>query len=229
MFLNVYVIGRHSIIFMKNEPGYTIYVIDTETTGLSEDSEIVELSACRFNLISPDKREQQTWYIRAMKPEVISDEALQINGHKREDILHLTKEGKEKYKYPKDAVSEIENWIFDDNVSVMDRIFGGQNPVFDIDKMKVLWKSVNSIETFPFAVEKGNRTLDTKQLALICDLVTGKRRQQYNLTNLVKSFKVKKRKAHRAEDDVAMTTDLLISIIGPIRELVKTRFEDCYE
>lgn len=209
--------------------GYMIYVTDTETTGLAEDSDIVEISSCRFDLLNPANRVQKTWYLKALNPDRITDEALAVNGHKREDILHLTKEGKEKYIHPKEVVPDIENWIMEDNVSIMDRVFAGQNPNFDVAVMKNLWKSVTFTDSFPFALESGNRIIDTKQLALMCDLCTGKRRQYYNLGNLVKSFKVKKRKSHKAEEDVAMTADLLINILCPIKELVKTIFIGNYD
>ncbi len=211
--------------------GYVLYVIDTETTGMDpEKHDVVEISACRIILDNSSvvKRDQKTWLLKALNPRTIEDEALRINGHKREDITHLSKFGRENYKEPSDIVSEIELWIMDDCVSSIDRVFVGQNPKFDIDMLKALWKKVGSGETFPFMLENDNRVIDTKQIATLWDICTGKRRRYYNLSSLVKSFGVKKGKAHKAEEDVRMTVDLLIKLINPVQEIVKEAFSNCY-
>jgi len=209
--------------------GYIIYVTDTETTGLdAEQHDIIEVSFARFYMEKPEEREQRTWYLKAMNPATIQDEALRINGHKKADILHFTKAGQEKYIEPSLAVAEIENWILEDNESALDRILVGQNIGFDTDAMMALWKRLGCLDTFPFALEKGARTLDTKRIATLIDLMTGRRRRFYNLSTLVKSFGVKKRKAHRAEDDVAMTADLLVNMLLPLKEAIAKEFAECY-
>lgn len=210
--------------------GYVLYIIDTETTGMiPEEHDIIEISACRI-LLDKDEptREQKTWLLKAINPRSIEDDALRVNGHKREDITHMSKFGKENYKEPADVVSEIELWMMEDSVSAIDRIFIGQNPKFDIDMMKALWKKVGSKDTFPFVLENDNRVIDTKQIATLWDICTGRRRRYYNLSSLVKSFGVKKGKAHKAEEDVRMTADLFIKLINPVQEVVKTAFNDCY-
>lgn len=211
--------------------GYVIYVIDCETTSLDTlNGDVVEISAAR--LIPRDngsyEEEQRTWLLKALNPKAITDEALKINGHVREDILCLTKEGKEKYKHPLDVVNDIELWMMDDNVSSMDRIFAGQNPFFDIEALKHLWKKVGKND-FPFAIENNNRVIDTKQMVVLFDVCTGKRRKYYNLSNLVKACGVKKGKAHRADEDVRMTKDLLLKLISFIKEPVAEAFKDCYQ
>jgi len=211
------------------DSGYIIYVVDTETTGLSAiDNDVIEISFCRLSMSSPDDREQKTWYLKALSPSTIQDEALKINGHKKADILHFTKAGKDKYLEPSDVVADIENWVMEDDMSAIDRILIGQNIDFDIRAMKALWDKAGCKETFPFEVDKGMRTLDTKQVATMIDLLTGRRRRYYNLSTLVKSFGVKKRKAHRAEDDVAMTVDVLIKMLTPLGPVVSEAFSGCY-
>jgi len=208
---------------------YIIYVVDTETTGLNAvANDVIEISMCRFSLNDSDNREQKTWLLKALNPETISEEALNVNKHKRNDILHLTKFGRENYKEPSDVLVEIEQWMMEDGVSAMDRVFAGQNPNFDVKAMIELWRKVDSIDTFPFAVERGNRVIDTKQLALMVDLCTGQRRRYYNLSSLVKSFGVKKAKAHTAAGDVQMTTDLFIKFLAPLKETVSNEFKTCY-
>ncbi|HVI41037.1 MAG TPA: 3'-5' exonuclease [Anaerovoracaceae bacterium] len=211
--------------------GYVIYVCDTETTGLDPvENDVIEISACRLTFDSEGKptTEQKTWLLKALNPKSIQDEALAINGHKREDICHMSKYGKENYKLPADVASDFELWIMEDGVSSMDRIFAGQNPNFDIQALQELWKKVGSPGTFPFSLENGNRVIDTKQIATLWDLCVGKRRLYYNLSSLVKAFGVKKGKAHKADEDVRMTTDLLIKLLEPVRALVATTFKDCY-
>jgi DNA polymerase III alpha subunit (gram-positive type) len=214
---------------MLSSDKYIIYVIDTETTGLdAKENDVIEVSMCRF-IFGQKEREQKTWLIKAQHPETIDDVALRINKHKREDILCLTKYGKDNYKDPAAIVVEIEQWMADDDVSAVDRIFAGHNPVFDLDMLKELWSRADSSDTFPFMTRANDRVLDTKQLAAMIDVCTGRRRRFYNLSTLVKSFSVKKARAHTAAGDVQMTTDLLVKMLEPLMETVSEAFKDCYE
>lgn len=209
--------------------GYIIYVVDTETTGLSAvEHDVIEISACRFRMSNLEDTEQKTWFLKALNPTTIEDEALAVNKHKREDILHLTKFGRDTYKDPAQVVTDIERWVMSDKMSATDRVMAGQNIKFDIDALNALWSRVGSTDTFPFSLERGSRTIDTMMLATIIDICTGRRRRYYNLSTLVKSFGVKKRKAHRAEGDVTMTVDLLVKMLDPIKEAAAGAFSDCY-
>ena len=209
--------------------GYIIYVCDTETTGMdAKIHDVIEISLCRFTMNAPNDREQRTWYLKSVNPTTIQEKALSVNGHRREDIIHFTKIGKEKYKEPTDVVVDIENWIMEDDTSVMDRMLVGQNIAFDIGMLQELWKRVGASETFPWDIDRGKRSLDTQGICNFIDLCTGRRRRYTNLSTLVKAFGVKKRKAHRAEDDVAMTTDLLIKMLEPIIPIVTDSFKECY-
>jgi DNA polymerase III alpha subunit (gram-positive type) len=212
------------------EGGYVIYCTDTETTGLDPvTNEIVELSMSR---LIPEgegyRREQKTWFIRALHPETISDEALAVSGHKREDVLHLTQYGRDTYREPSEVVSEVTMWIMDDDVSSMDRIFSGQNPRFDLDFTTEFYRRYDTVEAFPFSCERGNRMIDLKQMVLLFDICTGRRRKAYNLSSIVKNLGVKKGKAHRAEDDVRMTEDSIMNLVGTIRPIVREKFMSCY-
>jgi DNA polymerase III epsilon subunit-like protein len=208
---------------------YVIYIIDTETTGLDAvKNDVIEISACRLTMGDEVTRDQKTWYLKAMSPETIEDEALAINHHNKSDILWLTKAGKDKYRLPSDVVVEIENWIAEDGLSSLDRIFAGQNPQFDVNALTELWRKTGSPETFPFLLTNNSRIIDTKMLAAMIDVCTGKRRRYYNLGTLVKSFGVKKAKAHTAEGDVQMTADLLLKMITPLIPIISETFKDCY-
>lgn len=207
---------------------YIIYVVDTETTGLTDDHEIIELAASRFYLSKPEEIEEKSWLIKALNPQIIENKALEINGHKREDILHLSSYGRENYKPPDTVALEFENWVLSDMRSAMDRCLAGQNIDFDARMMKAMWQRLKMSDTFPFAINNGDRTFDTKRFATAIDLLTGRRRRYYNLGTLVKSFGVKKRKAHRAAEDVAMTKDLTITMLNPLREVAQEAYKECY-
>lgn len=209
---------------------YVIYVIDTETTGFDPvNNDIIELSALRLMKDGSEfKREQKTWYIKPVNIRNISDEALKVNGHKKEDILGETREGKEKYLELKDVVSDFELWIMEDCMSSMDRIFAGHNPIFDVNFMKASWAKANSESTFPFDLTANNRILDTKQLVIFVDICTGKRRSRYNLSEVVKCFDIKKGKAHRADEDTRMTADFLEKIVKSAESFFKDLYKDSY-
>lgn len=214
---------------MQMNEGYIIYVSDTETTGLDKDqNEIIELSMLRLFLDGSRLEEQKTWLMKALKPETIQDEALKINGHKREDILWLTAYGKENYRNPKELLPEIENWIAEDDMTSADRVLGGQNVRFDFDMMESTWKKQGAFDTFPFLAGHKRQVIDTKELALFIDIIAGKRRKFYNLGSLVKAYGIKKEKAHRADADTRMTKDLLLKQIEPFKKIVLEAFPDIF-
>lgn len=193
---------------------FMIYVVDTETTGLDENkNEIIEISLYRIN-----DNQQKTWCIKPTNYEVIQPDALRINGHKLDDLKHLTKFGKETYLDSTKVVVEIENWMMEDLGASEDRILVGQNPTFDIGFMKNLWIKNNSIETFPWG--KRPHVLDTRQIALFLDLVKGERSEYYNLGSLVEKFGVHKLKAHRAAEDTIMTKNLILAQLDIVRQLL---------
>jgi DNA polymerase III epsilon subunit-like protein len=199
---------------------YVMYMQDTETTGLVPgENEIIECSFIR--LISDGdsfKEEQKSWLIKALKPHTIKDDALKVNGHKKEDILWQTKYGRETYILPSEAVLQIENWIAEDKMSTHDRVFAGQNPLFDFEHFIELWKQEGAIDTFPFVTGHNKLLVDTKHIALFFDICNNVKRERYNLVNLVSDFSVKKEKSHRADGDTRMTKDLLLTMIKQVRE-----------
>jgi DNA polymerase III alpha subunit (gram-positive type) len=213
--------------------GYVIYVNDTETTGLMASEkkgleildDVIEISMLRLQEKNGKyEKDQKTWYLKPLNPAVISDEALRVNKHKKEDILWLTEYGRQTYREPKDVLPEIELWMMEDEVSIKDRIFVGQNPNFDINALEALWEKMNCKNSFPFDLNKGDRVLDTKQIALLVDLCCQTRRDFYNLGSLVKAFGITKRTAHRAEGDTQMTADLLMKILEVIMPILQENF-----
>lgn len=217
---------------MINSESFVIYVVDTETGGLDPKvNEIVEISILRLMSRTDGffEREQKTWYCKITDASNLDNEALKINGHKREDILWQTEFGRNRYREPAEVVVEIEQWILEDDCSALDRIFAGQNPKFDLDFCQALWKRNDAAGSFPFAVGNDRRLLDTQQVTLFFDICTGKRRLAYNLGGLVKSFDIKKGKAHQADEDTRMTADLLEKQILGVQEVVREKFGDCYK
>ena len=208
---------------------YIIYVQDTETTGLIPGQhEIIELSMLRFCFGENDfEPEQKTWLMRALNPESIRDDALAVNGHKKEDILWQTPYGRENYKKPSDVIIEIEDWILEDKMSSYDRVFAGQNPMFDFEHMVALWKNCNSIDTFPFLTDFNKRIINTIELALFFDICIGRKREKYGLNSLVKDFGIKKEKSHRADSDTRMTKELLFKFFDTCAPIIKEKFNKC--
>lgn len=213
--------------------GFSIYICDSETSGLDPElHDVIEVSFKR--LIPQDnltfQEEQKTWLLRALNPKTITEKALAVNGHLLDDVLGISKNGKENYIAPAEAVSQIENWIMEDGVSSMDRVFVGQNPMFDVKMLQSLWKKVGRTDPldFPFAVENGNRIIDTRMITTFFDLCTGKRRKAYGLGSLVKACSVKKEKSHRADGDTRMTCGLLLKFMEMVRPVVIEKFGDCY-
>lgn len=209
-----------------------IYITDVESTGKdSSIHDIIELAVIRLveQTDGSYSEEEKHWLVKATNPKTIEDEALKVNGHKREDILWLTKFGKENYRLPEDVLQELDDWIMTDEVSSIDRIFAGQNPLFDLGFWKELYlRCQRNPDDFPFLVNNNNRVLDTKQLVLFIDTLTGIRRRYYNLGSFIKAFSIKKEKAHTALGDTRMTKNLLVKIITELRPSITDRFTECY-
>lgn len=207
--------------------GYIIYIADTETTGLiATKHEIVELSLIRLYFGTDKPTEQKTWLIRALNPSSIEDEALNKSGHKKEDVLGLSKFGRENYLLPSQVLPEVENWVAEDDVMAADRVMAGHNVLFDIGMMEELWKRNNSYETFPFETGPNKKIMDTKQIAVLIDILLNYRRKYYNLSSIVKAYGVKKEKAHRADADTRMTLEVLLKQLAPLQEAIVKAFGD---
>lgn len=213
--------------------GYVVYVNDTETTGLIAAEkkglevldDAIEISMLRLRENNGKfDTDQKTWYLKPLNPKAISDDALRVNKHKKEDLLWLTEYGKKTYREPKDVLPEIEMWVMEDEVSIKDRIFVGHNPDFDVNVMQALWEKLGQKNSFPFDLAKGARVLNTMQIALIIDLCLHTRRDFYNLGSLVKDFGITKRTAHRAEGDTQMTSDILLNFLIAVMPAIQESF-----
>jgi DNA polymerase III epsilon subunit-like protein len=181
---------------------YVIYVADTETTGLDDRKhDIVELSLYRLH-----DGEQKTWHLKPLSPENIDDDALRVNGHKKENLLHITKEGRDTYLEPSKVIVDIENWVTDDGVPHSNRVLVGQNVGFDRNFMEQLWIKCQAKDSFPF----GRRYLDTMQIQFFMDWCAGVMDQGYSLANLTKKYGVKNDKAHSASADTRATKDVFL-------------------
>lgn len=192
-----------------------LYVCDTETTSLSHvaGGEIIEISLYRLS-----DNQQKTWCVKPCNYDAIQPEALRINGHKLDDIKHLTKFGIETYIDPAQAVVQIENFMAEDLVSSGERVLCGQNITFDLGFMEKLWSDNNAMDTFPFG--KRPLLLDTKQIALFLDVAFGEKSEFYNLSSLITKYGVKKEKAHRADSDTRCTKDVLLKQFNKVVELI---------
>lgn len=182
---------------------FAFYVADIETTGLdSHRHDVIELSLHRLG--DESESAQQTWCLKPMMPENIDPGALRVNGHKLEDLLHQTKEGRERYLDPAKTLINIENWLSDDGVPSEKRFLIGQNIAFDKDRLEQLWIRCDSKDSFPF----GRRTMDTMIIELFFDFCKGQFAEGYSLNNLIKKYGVKNEKAHTAAADVKATKEV---------------------
>jgi len=194
---------------------YVIYVADVETTGLdSRTSDVIELSLHRLT-----DNVQKTWCIKPFNPDGIDADSLRINGHKREDILHQTKEGRERYLDPLKVMVEIENWTMEDGVRTSERILAGQNIGFDVDFLEQMWLKGQAKDSFPFSIK---RMLDTMQIEFFMDLCKGKMSEGYSLKNLTSKYGLKNEKAHTAAADVKVTKDILLKQIEIFKKALET-------
>lgn len=184
---------------------YIIYVLDVETTGLDNRlNDIIELSVIRLN-----DDVQKTWCIKPFNINNIDMDALRINGHKKEDLLHQTKHGKETYLDPIQTMIDIENWIIEDGIPANQRILAGQNISFDRGFLEQHWIKGESKDSFPF----GYRIIDTMGIQFFLDLCKGEMDQGYSLNNLTKKYGIKNEKAHSAAADAKATKEVLLKQI----------------
>jgi len=190
---------------------YVIYVADVETTGLDNRiNDVIELSLHRMT-----DDVQKTWCIKPFNPDAIDPDSLRINGHKREDLLHQTKEGRERYLDPVKLIVEIENWTMEDGAPTANRILAGQNVGFDVGFLEQMWIKAKARDSFPFSVK---RQLDTMQIEFFMDLCRGKFAEGYSLNNLSKKYGLKNEKAHTAAADVKVTKDVLLKQIDVFKK-----------
>lgn len=191
---------------------FELYCLDTETTGLDNSTnEIIELSIHRFS-----SGETKTWCLKSRNIESISTEALRVNGHKLDDLKHLTVQGRERYHDPAKVIAEVENWMLEDGMSDGDRVLVAQNPTFDMSFLQRLWKQEGCEATFPFGPRPF--TIDTREIALFIDLLEGTRSEYYNLGSLIKRYGIKNSKAHSAESDTLATKELFLAQLAHLQK-----------
>lgn len=194
---------------------YMIYVVDVETTGLDDRlNDVIEFSVHR---LSDDV--QKTWCIKPTNPANIDPDSLRINGHKLEDLLHQTKEGRERYQDPNKVIIEVENWIMEDDVPTTQRVLAGQNVGFDKGFLEQHWIKCQSKDSFPF----GRRMIDTMQIEFFLDLCRGTMAEGYSLNNLTKKYGLKNEKAHTAAADVKVTKEVLMKQVEVIKKALASQ------
>lgn len=192
---------------------YSFYVCDCETTGFSfTKNDVIEVSILRIS-----DGAQKTWCIKPINTENISSDALRVNGHKLEDLLHQTKIGKDTYLDAKKVIVEIENWLMEDNLSSENRVLIGQNIQFDKNMLEHLWVKCDALDSFPF----GRRMIDTMQFELLMDLAKGTSSDSYSLSSIIKKYGIKNEKAHTAAADVKATKEVFVKQVELLKSLIK--------
>lgn len=194
---------------------YSIYVADVETTGLDNRvNDVIELSLLRLT-----DGVQKTWCLKPFNPNAIDPDSLRINGHKREDLLHQTKEGRELYLDPNKVIVEVENWVMEDGSGTTERILAGQNVGFDVNFLEQHWIKGGVRDSFPFNVK---RQLDTMQIEFFMDLCKGSMADGYSLKNLTAKYGLKNEKAHTAAADTKVTKEVLVKQIEVFKKALQT-------
>jgi len=179
---------------------FSFYVTDIETSGLdSHLHDVIELSMYRLGDTSENA--QMTWCFKPLTPETTEPIALRINGHKIDDLLHKTKEGRERYRDPNIVLIEIENWLALDGLPAERRFLIGQNVAFDKERLEQLWIKCNSKDSFPI----GRRYMDTMIFELFMDYCKGEFAEGYSLNQIIKKYGIKNEKSHTAAADVMAT------------------------
>ena len=189
-----------------------LYVVDTETDGL----DFVKNSVIEVSILRLEDGQQKTWCIKPLNPENISTDALRVNGHKLEDLLHKTKEGKETYQEAHKVIVEIENWLMEDNLSCDSRWIIGQNVQYDKNMLEFLWKKCDAHDSFPF----GRRMIDTMQFEVFMDLAAGTKSESYSLNSIIKKYGIKNDKAHTAAADTKATSEVFLKQLDVMKKLV---------
>lgn len=191
---------------------YTFYVCDVETTGL----DCYLHSPIEISILRLSNGDQKKWLLKPTNPDTIELGALKVNGHKLEDLLGKTKEGRELYKNPNEVIIEIENWLSEDAMPSESRFLIGHNISFDKFMMEQLWVKCNAKDSFPF----GRRYLDTMVIELFLDYCKGQFSEAYNLGSLNKKYGIKNEKAHTADADARATKELFIKQVELFRKIL---------
>ena len=191
---------------------YKIYVCDTETTGVKDCNDVIEVTIQKYGTDI-----QKTWFLKPLNPDAIDTDALRVNGHKLEDLLHKTKEGKEKYLDPNLVLVDIENWIMEDCLPAENRILCGHNISFDMEFLKRLWTKCDAFDSFPF----GRRILDTMQIQIFMDMIDGQYSDSYSLSGVTKKYGVVNKNAHSSLADVKATSEVLTKQVETFKKRMK--------
>lgn len=191
---------------------YVFVGCDVESTGLDPiKHDIIELSLYR---LSDDV--QRTWFLKPINFDNIEVAALRINHHKLEDLQGKTQYGRDTYRDPKEVIVEIENWLFEDNTDTANRCLIAHNTNFDKSMMESLWNKCGASDSFPF----GRRYLDTMQIALMLDHISGEYAEGYSLNNLSKKYGIRNEKAHSAAADTKCMVEVFKKQAGYLKKLL---------
>lgn len=193
---------------------FQLYVVDTETTGLSYiDHSPVEISIYRMS-----DNSQKTWFLKPINPDNIEADAARVNGYNIDDLRGLTKVGREKYLNPNKVLIDIEDWLNEDMCTSSHRVMVGQNVGFDKNMLQELWRKCEKQETFPFSEKY---TIDTMCIEFFMNFCQGNIGEAYSLSALTKKYGVKNEKAHTAESDVLATLGVFTKQVDFFKKFLK--------
>jgi len=192
---------------------YSFVGLDIETTNLN----LVDCGVIELSILKLSDGEQKTWCLKPFETDYIDTAALRVNGHKLEDILHQTKEGRERYLDPHKVIVEVENWLALDDCPAEKRCIIAQNGSFDKDRLEQLWTKCGSKDTFPF----GRRYIDTMIVELFFDYAKGEFADNYSLKNITKKYGITNSKAHSAASDTIAMKEVFLKQVEYFKKLLK--------
>jgi DNA polymerase III epsilon subunit-like protein len=166
--------------------GIEFFAVDTETTGVTDQHEVIEVSVIRCS-----DKVQITRFIFAEHPERASLDALRVTGKTLNDLkVGISKE---------EAVQDLEKFFESDGLTPAHRCMVAHNEAFDRRFLHALWAKCG--KTFP-----ANMFLDTMQMARAAAKNMGLVKPKVNLEAACDLFKIKKTATfHNAKMDTRNT------------------------
>lgn len=201
-------------------------VFDLETTGLkSNQDDVIEVSALKYK--GGKLTDKYTTLVRPTQP--ISDEVKNITGISNPMVQNA--------KLPSRMLEELAEFVGESPILV------GHNAQFDIDFIRTQFDKYGLPKLKSrFSLDKTLCTLTIAMLAIQdfqtteVNPLSGKsytkyQKGAYTLSSLAKFFKIKNPGAHRAENDVQMTAQLLYRLVEYLKnqKLKMDRVSDLQE
>lgn len=190
---------------------------DTETTGLTENSAMFQISG----VIEIDGKEVEEFdiFCKPHKDADISDQALEVTG--------VTMEKLESYQSPKDAYEQLVD-IFSKYINKFDKedkfVIAGQNIRFDIDVLNRFFKRNNDNYLGSFLNYK--QVFDTLSIYTALEIAeVVPKIENHKLETICKTMGVELSNAHNSLADIKATKAVGDKMLAGLRRIKKKKIE----